>query len=312
MNRPATQLCQAALFGTLALALAAVGVSQTGGKRDGLLRFADKKGDKANIVVEARDLYVEPEVRFVAKGAVHAILVSQGADIRSDQATGNILSEPDPKEKGKKRTSFDNLDLTGNVRLELSQKSKDRDGVPVESNTVATGKRLTYNISKSDPKFAQIELSGGIKTITKGSSAKGVNDVEMTGSQGAFLTLRDPAKGEDGVKEATITGSVSINVKQRINTDKGPQNRTFIAKSDRLVYKKVDKSPSEATVIEMIDNLDLKTLQEDEEGPEITGATVLYLVLNDKNEVVSFKISNGSGGTVQTRIKPRKSKGGGR
>ena len=213
---------------------------------------------------------------------------------------------------------FDNLVLSGSVQFIQDREATNSKGAKSSTHSVTSAPRMKYVIDPTNAAQAIITLEGGVKTVVKNSSSEAENDIVLTGKTGSIETIRDPEKGKDGLQKGLFSGSVGVDVAQTSilndpnrTAEKPPKRQRFKATSERLVYTVAGNNPEKMPQIELLDNLNLKSWQEEEEGPEITGATKATLILNEKNEVASFRLASGGGAGVSTRIKPSKKKGAG-
>lgn len=129
---------------------------------------------------------------------------------------------------------------------------------------------------------------------------------------------RVPKKGASALVSADLTNGVSIEVKRlTIVQDKKEKKEkekreTFRAKARRLIYTVLPKPIGNAVnQIDLLDDLDLSSSTDGEDGPEISGASKATLLLNAKNEIVSIKLFSEGDDSVTTKIRPKTKKAGG-
>ena len=309
-------------FGLLAMCFA-VGLtvgSSSVGQGQGTKRrftFADRKGDAWNWRVQANSGSVEIDKAFTAKGDVLVVSKQQNAELSCQSIEGDLISEPDTANASKTRTNFDNLNLKGGVRLVQKEPlATDPADASLVATTTLVSESATYKI-EGDPRFARLDFPTKV-TVTRDEGTRVPRSpFELIGSKGVVSIRRTPKKGESALIAADLTGGVSIEVKRlTIVQDKKEKKETekreiFRAKARRLIYTVLPKPIGNAVnQIDLLDDLDLSSSTDGEDGPEISGASKATLLLNEKNEIVSIKLFSEGENSVTTKIRPKTKKPG--
>ncbi len=278
--------------------------------------FADRKGEAWNWRVQANSGSVEIDKAFAAKGDVLVISKPENSQLTCQSVEGDLISEPDPKNPGKIRTNFDNLILKGGVRFVRKEPlATDPDDASKVATTTLVSDSATYKIEK-DPTFAKLQFPTKV-TVTRDEGERVPRSpFVLTGNQGVVLVKRQPKKGENGLTNADLTGGVTIELKRLTMVEekgaKKEKRETFRAKARRLVYRVLPEPIGNAVnQIDLLDDLDLSSSTDGEDGPEITGASRATLLLNAKNEIVSIKLFSEGDNSVTTKIRPKTKKPGG-
>ncbi len=299
----------------LGLTVGAISVGQAQGSKR-RFTFADRKGDAWNWRVQANSGSVEIDKAFAAKGDVLVVSKSQNAELGCQSIEGDLISEPDPANPAKPRTNFDNLNLKGGVRLVQKEPlATDPGNASQVATTILVSETAIYKIDKN-PSFAKLEFPSKV-TVTRDEGERVPRSpFVLTGNRGVVSVLRQPKKGESALTSADLTGGVTIELKRlTLVEEKGAKKEkreTFRAKARRLVYSALPKPIGNAVnQIELLDDLDLSSSTDGEDGPEITGASRATLLLNAKNEIVSIKLFSEGDNSVTTKIRPKTKKPGG-
>jgi len=275
-------------------------------------QYRDKRIGTPTIIILADDgTYNSEPASFTATGHVNIDLKSEGVVIHAQKAEGTIRQEKDPKNPAKTRQVVDKLTLTGEVEFIQDKVTTDAKGNKTVAHSVTTATKMFYVIDSKDPEVAIITLEGGVKTIAKNTGGETTSDLIFTGRGGVIDVIREPAKGQEGIIRAVFNRDVAIDLARmpKAEADAKPKLQRFIATADKLVYAAVGPNPEKMPQIDLLGNLILKSLDGEDDGPQIDGADSALIVLNAKNEVDRFKLSNTTGSTITTRIKPKKKPG---
>lgn len=275
-------------------------------------QYRDKRSGTPTIIIKADDgTYNSDPASFTATGHVNINLKLEGVTIHAQKAEGTLRQEKDPANPANTRQVVDKLTLTGAVEFIQDKESTDAKGVKTIAHSVTTSPKMVYVIDPKDPEVAIITLEGGVKTIAKNTGGESTSDLIFAGKRGTIDVIREPAKGQEGLIRAEFKGDVSIDLAREPKTDAGakPKRQRFIATADNLIYAVVGPNPEKMPQIDLLGNLVLKSLDGEEDGPGIEGADSAMVILNSKKEVDRFNLSNSTGSTITTRIKPKKKTG---
>lgn len=278
--------------------------------------FADRKGDAWNWRVQANSGSVEIDKSFSANGDVLVVSKPENAELSCQTIEGDLISEADPANPGKPRTNFDNLNLKGGVRMVQKEPlAADPGNASQVATTTLVSESATYKIDKN-PNFAKLEFPTKV-TVTRDEGERVPRSpFALMGNRGVVSVVRKPKKGESALTSADLTGGVSIELRRlTIVEEKGAKKEkreTFRAKARRLVYSALPAPIGNAVnQIDLMDDLDLSSSTDGEDGPEISGASKATLLLNAKNEIVSIKLFSEGDNAVTTKIRPKTKKPGG-
>jgi hypothetical protein len=218
---------------------------------------------------------------FALKGNVRYENKQSKIVVAAEEITGIFRIE---KVDGKEKDTPDNLKMLGVKSLE---QEAEQAGV-VSKFTVITNQVWSSIVDGSTSK---ITMPNGVKASRKSSLGEWI----VTGRAAEIVTLRFPQKDQNSVTEMVLAGPVDMSGFQLVdkvaNGDKSQTARvkqTFSAKADKFSYS--DKGS--VREIRMSGNLSYSFAEDDADASEMTGARTLILVLTEKNEVKSFKLSS--------------------
>ena len=278
---------------------------QTGTHRQ--IRFQDS-AKKPNIVVMGNEGFLKPGESFELSGNVQIRQGEEQTTITCAKATGNFV-------KVGNKTEFDNVKLTGGVKL--NQVTLTKDGSP--SSTVgATGDRAEYDLKDA---FRVVKLFDDVvvtfqseetRAAIKTTKAVDITSDMKTTAKSAVLTFKqrtDPKANKNyaEMQSAVIDGPIQFTGHQIIKEDNKIKQQKVTAKADQMRYTVSGSSGHPEVRLE--GNLEFHQLGADDDGTVVEGANLLILTLDDNFNIVGLKFSSNGGNQVKSTLSKGDGKG---